>query len=81
MKDRYVTINDVRFDLKTFHSLHKNFNIGNAISVVYDRQKTVFNDGINQWGGPVPWKDGELVLLRFRDLLMMKKHLSSKEEV
>ena len=82
VKDKYAHINGVQFSLEVFHTLHKNFKLDDEVrSVIYDGQKTVFNDGINQWGGPVPWEDGEKIILRFDDLLMMKKHLEESQSL
>ncbi len=78
VKGKYVLLNDVLFNLDVFHALHKDFDIGDAIRVYYDQKKTIFSDGSNQWAGPCPWDQGDLILLRFNDLLMLRRHMSTK---
>ena len=73
VKDRYARINHVTFELKTFHTLFPKFDISPATHVSYDGKTAIFNDGINQWGGD--WELGNKILLRFNDLLMMKKNI------
>ena len=78
VKGKYVLLNDVRFNLDVFHALHKDFDIGDAIRVYYDQKKTIFSDGSNQWAGRCPWDQGDLILLRFNDLLMMRRYMGNE---
>jgi len=78
VKDRYAQINHVTFELKTFHTLFPKFDISPATHVSYDVQTTIFNDGINQWGGDLEL--GGAILLRFNDLLMMKKNIEETKD-
>ena len=80
VKDRYVKVNHVTFELETFHTLYPNFNIDPATHASYDGKTVVFNDGINQWGGPSPWPIGDVILFRFKDLLMMKKNIEETKD-
>lgn len=79
MKGKYALVNGVRFELDVFHALHKNFDIGDAIRVYYDQEKTRYNDGYTQWAGPCPWPQGDLILLRFNDLLMLRRHMRGSD--
>ena len=78
VKGKCVLLNGVRFNLDVFHALHKDFDIGDAIRVYYDQKKTIYSDGSNQWAGPCPWDQGDLILLRFNDLLMLRRHMRNE---
>ena len=80
VKDRYVKVNHVTFELETFYSLFPDFDVGRATHVSYDGKRVVFNDAQNQWGGPEPWDVGDIILARFNDLLMMKKNLEETKD-
>tara|TARA_Y100001972_G_C7421324_1_gene217699 strand:+ start:202 stop:465 length:264 start_codon:yes stop_codon:yes gene_type:complete len=76
--NQYIIINGRRFSERVFKELHPHIDIGNAKTVSYDRETHILHDGMNQWGGPVPWEDGDQILLRFHDLCMVEKYLEGK---
>lgn len=77
--NRYILINGRKFTENVLRQLHPDIEVGNAKVITYDGKSHTRHDGVNQWGGPVPWEEGNQILLRFHDLCMVEKYLEEQK--